>query len=277
MPRPPKLRRVEFIPQVTVFKPAGVSRRDLEEEVLTVEELEAIRLKDLEGLEQEECAERMQVSRPTFQRVLSSAREKVARALVEGKAIRFEGGTYRLALGQFRCGACSHEFEAPFAAARSGADPACPHCGAKRGKRVGRAGRGHGHGCDAGHGPGRGCERDSGGDPRHGPEYGPGYYPGDDPERGPGHDPGNDPGRGPGSRPGGKRRGRCGRRWDAAQTAQGAQGVERDASLEKPGTGKPSTMSGGQKAAGASEAGDSPETLETLETLETPGVPETDD
>ena len=63
----------------------------------------------------------------------------------------------------------------------------------------------------------------------------------------------------------------------AAQTAQGAQGVERDASLEKPGTGKPSTMSGGQKAAGASEAGDSPETLETLETLETPGVPETDD
>ena len=227
MPRPPKLRRVEFIPQVTVFKPAGVSLRDLEEEVLTVEELEAIRLKDLERLEQEECAERMQVSRPTFQRVLSSAREKVARALVEGKAIRFEGGTYRLALGQFRCGACSYEFEAPFSAARSGADPACPHCGAKRGKRVGRAGRGHGHG----------CERDSGG----------------------------------------KGHGRCGRRWGAAQTAQGAQGVERDASLEKPGTEKPSTMSGGQKALRASEAGDSPETLEALETLETPGVPETDD
>ena len=140
MPRPPKLRRVEFIPQVTVFKPAGVSLRDLEEEVLTVEELEAIRLKDLERLEQEECAERMQVSRPTFQRVLSSAREKVARALVEGKAIRFEGGTYRLALGQFRCGACSYEFEAPFSAARSGADPACPHCGAKRGKIAGRVG-----------------------------------------------------------------------------------------------------------------------------------------
>jgi predicted DNA-binding protein (UPF0251 family) len=158
MPRPPKLRRVEFIPLVTVFKPAGVSLRDLEEEVLTVEELEAIRLKDLEGLEQEECAERMQVSRPTFQRVLSSAREKVARALVEGKAIRFEGGTYRLALGQFRCGSCSHEFEAPFAAAQSGVDPACPHCGAERGKRIGRAGHGHGPGCGPG-GKGRGrCE-----------------------------------------------------------------------------------------------------------------------
>ena len=140
MPRPPKRRRVEFVPEVTVFKPAGIPLVDMEEETLLLEELEALRLKDLEGLEQEECADRMQVSRPTFQRVLSSAREKVARALVEGKAIRFEGGTYRLALGQFRCGACSHEFEAPFAAARSGADPACPHCGAKRGKRRGRCG-----------------------------------------------------------------------------------------------------------------------------------------
>jgi len=146
MPRPPKLRRVEFMPQVAVFKPAGVSLRDLEEEVLTVEELEAIRLKDLEGLEQEQCAVRMQVSRPTFQRVLSLAREKVARALVEGKAIRFEGGTYRLALGQFRCGSCRHEFQAPFAAAQSGSDPACPHCGAERGKRIGRAGHGRGPG-----------------------------------------------------------------------------------------------------------------------------------
>ncbi|MEA4882821.1 MAG: DUF134 domain-containing protein [Clostridia bacterium] len=158
MPRPPKLRRVEFIPQVTVFKPAGVSLRDLEEEVLTVEELEAIRLKDLAGLEQEGCAERMQVSRPTFQRVLSSAREKVARALVEGKAIRFEGGTYRLALGQFRCGSCSYEFQAPFAVAQSGTDPACPNCGAERGKRIGQAGHGHGAGRP---GPGR-CRRGCG-------------------------------------------------------------------------------------------------------------------
>jgi len=72
-----------------------------------------LRLKDLEGLEQEECADRMQVSRPTFQRVLSSAREKVSRALVEGKAIRIEGGTYRLAAWRLRCGDCSYEFERP--------------------------------------------------------------------------------------------------------------------------------------------------------------------
>ena len=66
MPRPPKFRHVEFLPQVTVFKPTGVPLRELEEEVLAVEELEAIRLKDLLGLEQEECAERMKNLTPHF-------------------------------------------------------------------------------------------------------------------------------------------------------------------------------------------------------------------
>ena len=62
MPRPPKARWVEDLPGVSLFKPAGVPLRQLEESVLTVEEFEAIRLKDMEGLEQEECAMRMQVS-----------------------------------------------------------------------------------------------------------------------------------------------------------------------------------------------------------------------
>ncbi|AST56635.1 DNA-binding protein [Thermoanaerobacterium thermosaccharolyticum] len=68
----------------------------LNEVVLTVEEFEAIRLKDLEGLEQEECAEKMKVSRPTFFRIIISAREKVADALVNGKAIKVEGGNYKV-------------------------------------------------------------------------------------------------------------------------------------------------------------------------------------
>jgi len=97
LPRRPKDRQVEFLPAHTYFKPAGVPARELEEEWLTVEELEALRLKDLEGLEQEECAERMGVARTTFRRVLVSAREKISRALVEGRAIRIEGGNYRLA------------------------------------------------------------------------------------------------------------------------------------------------------------------------------------
>ena len=96
MPRPPKCRRVEFLPGVTFFKPAGVPMRLLEEIVLSVEEAEAIRLKDLEGLEQKEGAERMNVSRPTFQRVLVSARQKLADALLNGKVIRIEGGNFGL-------------------------------------------------------------------------------------------------------------------------------------------------------------------------------------
>lgn len=106
MPRPPKWRIVEFLPDVTYFKPAGVPLRQLEEVILTVEELEAIRLKDLEGLEQEECAERMGISRPTFFRIINSARSKIADALVKGKAIRIEGGKYQFSPGRNRRGWC---------------------------------------------------------------------------------------------------------------------------------------------------------------------------
>jgi predicted DNA-binding protein (UPF0251 family) len=96
MARPFKCRRISFMPGVTYFKPAGIPMRHLEEVQLTVEELEAIRLKDLEGMEQEEGGEKMNVSRPTFQRILSSARKKIADALLNGKAIRVEGGNYKL-------------------------------------------------------------------------------------------------------------------------------------------------------------------------------------
>ncbi|MGI6574309.1 MAG: DUF134 domain-containing protein [bacterium] len=127
MPRIPKWRRVEYMPEITLFKPAGVPFRDLEEVVLTVEEVEAIRLKDLEGLEQETCAERMQVSRPTFHRIIGSARGKVAEALIAGKAIRIAGGRYRLAMRHFRCHACAYDWEEPYGTNR-GQDLNCPQC-----------------------------------------------------------------------------------------------------------------------------------------------------
>ena len=97
MPRPIKWRRVAFIPETTYFKPAGIPMRVLEEVRLSVEEAEAVRLKDLEGLEQEQGAEKMNISRPTFQRVLVSARQKIAEALLKGKAIRIEGGNFEMA------------------------------------------------------------------------------------------------------------------------------------------------------------------------------------
>lgn len=95
MVRPRLFRRVRFNPNVTYFKPRGIPLRELEEVVLQVDEYEAVRLKDLEGLEQEEAAKKMNISQPTFNRLLASARKKVSKALVEGKAIKIEGGNYK--------------------------------------------------------------------------------------------------------------------------------------------------------------------------------------
>ena len=125
--RPPRCRRVSFVPEATFFKPAGIPMRVLEEVSLSVDEAEAIRLKDLEGLEQEEGADEMGISRPTFQRILASARQKVADALLNGKAIRIEGGNIELAMRRFRCAEDGHEWEIPPETSMA-RHPVCPHC-----------------------------------------------------------------------------------------------------------------------------------------------------
>lgn len=130
MPRPPKWRRVEYEPQVTYFKPAGVPKWQLEELVLNVEEVEAVRLKDLEGLEQEDCAQRMKISRPTFQRILSSARMKLSDAIINGKAIRIEGGNYCLSANWQQCEECGYGFGSSPGRHGHGHDvQQCPRCG----------------------------------------------------------------------------------------------------------------------------------------------------
>ncbi|MFC2007030.1 DUF134 domain-containing protein [Chloroflexota bacterium] len=110
MSRPPKCRRVAYMPEVTYFKPAGIPLRALEEVRLSIEEAEALRLKDMEGLEQEQGAEKMNISRPTFQRILASARQKIADALLNGKAIRIDGGNFEMTWHRFRCRG-GHEWE----------------------------------------------------------------------------------------------------------------------------------------------------------------------
>lgn len=92
MTRPKTLRLIDAIPTVKWFKPAGIKMGDLDEVSLTFDEIEAIRLADLESLYQEKVAERMGVSRQTVGRILVAARKKIAEALVNGKAIRLEGG-----------------------------------------------------------------------------------------------------------------------------------------------------------------------------------------
>lgn len=96
MPRPKRLRWISFRPGVTYFKPRGIPLRFLEEVNLTVDELEALRLADFKQLDQRLAAKKMKISQSTFQRILTSARKKVSQGLVEGKAIRIEGGKVRI-------------------------------------------------------------------------------------------------------------------------------------------------------------------------------------
>ena len=93
---------------------------ELERISLAVDELEALRLKDLDGLEQEQAATTMNVSQPTFHRILESAHGKVADALVNGKAIRIEGGDYMVREGGrfFKCYDCQNEWQVSYGTAR---------------------------------------------------------------------------------------------------------------------------------------------------------------
>lgn len=112
MVRPKTCRRIEAEPNVYYYKPQGVPLRKLQEETLNLDEMEAIRLADVEGLYHEQAAKRMQVSRATFGRIVQSARRKIARALVEGHAIRISGGNVeRVLLRDFRCGECGHRWQ----------------------------------------------------------------------------------------------------------------------------------------------------------------------
>ena len=92
MPRPRRARKIYFWPRVTYFKPTGIPLRMLAEVILSGDEIEAIRLKDLEGLDQEKVAKKMGISRPTIVRILKSARKKIAEGLIKGRAIKIEKG-----------------------------------------------------------------------------------------------------------------------------------------------------------------------------------------
>lgn len=110
MPRPRKCRKVGFIPHNSCFHPQVHNK---EEVVLSIEEIESIRLSDFLEMEQDEAAESMNVSRGTFQRIINAARRKIADALLHGKNIRIEGGNYELSPGKPCCrrqnGMCRHK------------------------------------------------------------------------------------------------------------------------------------------------------------------------
>jgi len=148
MARPFRCRCVRCMPGTNYFKPRGVPLTSLEEVNLTVDEFEAIRLADLEGLYQEESARKMEISRQTFANIINSAHKKIAEAIVKVKAIKIEGGVYKMAeMRKFRCYDCKHEWDVPYG---TGRPQNCPQCESKNIHRAqedrgyARAGRGRG-------------------------------------------------------------------------------------------------------------------------------------
>ena len=116
MPRPRKRRILSATPSRSIYKPAGVPLDSLQRIQLLHEELEALRLADLEGLTQAEGAARMGVSRSTFQRMVTRARRQTVLALAEGQALEIEGGTFQVS-------PCRHRRPPGRHAGRSGRDP----------------------------------------------------------------------------------------------------------------------------------------------------------
>ncbi|MGI6113031.1 MAG: DUF134 domain-containing protein [Mahellales bacterium] len=132
MARPTKWRRVEFIPNYLHFAP--LDGDSIQENVMRIEEVEALRLKDLEGLEQEDCAMKMEVSRQTFQRILNNARRKVADSIINGKAIRIEGGNYTRNICPVKCLDCGREWKESYENFQKilRGEYNCPDCDSKR-------------------------------------------------------------------------------------------------------------------------------------------------
>jgi predicted DNA-binding protein (UPF0251 family) len=140
------------MPGSNYFKPRGIPLSVLEEVVLTVDEFEAVRLADLQNLYQEKAAEKMNVSRQTFGRIIESAHEKVAEALVGAKALKIEGGEFEMAaMRKFKCYECQHSWELPYG---TGRPRNCPSC---KGGNIHRAQEDTGYARGFGRGQGRGC------------------------------------------------------------------------------------------------------------------------
>ena len=126
MPRPCRCRRIFLNPEYRYFKPRGIPLSELEEINLNLDELEALRLADKEGMYHEQAAEMMNISRQTFGNILGSAHRKVAEFLIDGKALCISGGVVKIMERQFICYDCKHEWSVPYGTPRPGE---CPKCG----------------------------------------------------------------------------------------------------------------------------------------------------
>ncbi len=106
MPRPTKQRNVKEPPKIRGVKPIGVPARLLERVVLTIDEYEALRLADYEGFDHQKSADLMKISRPTFTRLITRARQKTAQVIVGVKELAIEGGQFAFQNDLLRCFDC---------------------------------------------------------------------------------------------------------------------------------------------------------------------------
>ncbi len=140
---PYRRRQVNLPPRFNHFKPAGIPAQALEAVYLTFDEFEAIRLADYQGLDHQQAADQMRISRPTFSRLIEKARHKVAQSLIEGKMLRIEGGHVDFSGYVLECPDCGRIFDP----GQQGTAAVCPDCGSARVQPWSGAGRyGHGRG-----------------------------------------------------------------------------------------------------------------------------------
>ncbi|MEN6332401.1 MAG: DUF134 domain-containing protein [Smithella sp.] len=126
MPRPKCCRQVGCMPDKNYFKPRGIPSSQLQEVILSLDEYEAVRLADFEGLYQEQAALHMNISRQTFGRIIAEAHRKIADVLINGKALKIEGGDVAVKKTKFfTCENCRRQFEASH---EQQITKTCPHC-----------------------------------------------------------------------------------------------------------------------------------------------------
>jgi uncharacterized protein len=130
MSRPKCCRKIGCAPDKNYFKPRGIPSTELEEVVLSLDEFEAIRLADAEGLYQENAAVKMNISRQTFGRIIESAHKKVADVLINGKALKIEGGEVAVDnVKRIKCSRCKKTFDSSLESADPEKEFICPRCG----------------------------------------------------------------------------------------------------------------------------------------------------
>lgn len=132
MPIETKIKKIYSFPPYSQYKPPRIPMNKLQQIIISLEEFEALKLVDYENQPQRKAALSMDVSQATLNRLLKSARNKIAKGLVNGYALILEGGKNVLPCRIFKCGSCSHQWSPE----EQGFPKKCPICGSEEVSRI---------------------------------------------------------------------------------------------------------------------------------------------